>query len=180
MWETARSAEMERIMSDHQTQDQDEGREKVAELIKGIRFAMLTTAARGGELRSRPMTMLDQEFDGDLWFFVGASSPQVAEMRADDQINLSFADPGKNTYVSISGTARISRDRSKIEELWKPVYKAWFPNGTADPDLAVLHVTTTQAEYWIRRTARSCRRSASPRRSSPASAPKSARARRSA
>ena len=133
-------------MSDEQ--GQDDGRKKVAELIKDIRFAMLTTVARDGQLRSRPMTMLEQEFDGDLWFFVGASSPQVAEMRADDQVNLSFANPDDNAYVSISGTAQITRDRAKIEELWKPVYKAWFPDGKDDADLAVLKVTTTQAEYW--------------------------------
>lgn len=129
-------------------QSQDEGRKNVAELIKDIRFAMLTTVASDGQLRSRPMTMQEQEFDGDLWFFVGASSPAVAEMRADDQVNLSFADPGDNAYVSISGTAQIVRDRAKIEELWKPILKAWFPDGLDDPDLALLKVTTTQAEYW--------------------------------
>lgn len=129
-------------------QGQDDGRKKVAELIKDIRFAMLTTVARDGQLRSRPMTMLDLEFDGDLWFFVGASSPQVAEMRADDQVNLSFANPSDNAFVSISGTAQVVRDRQKIEELWNPAFKAWFPDGKDDPDLAVLKVTTTQAEYW--------------------------------
>lgn len=129
-------------------QSQAEGRKKVAELIKDIRFAMLTTVARDGQLRSRPMTMLERDFDGDLWFFVGASSPQVAEMRADAQVNLSFANPGDNAYVSISGTAQVLRDRAKIEELWNPVYKAWLPDGKDDPDLAVLKVTTTQAEYW--------------------------------
>ncbi len=129
-------------------QSREEGRKKVAELIKDIQFAMLTTVARDGQLRSRPMTMQEQEFDGDLWFFVGASSPQVAEMRAEDQINLSFAKPGDNAYVSISGTAQLVRDRDKMEELWKPVLKAWFPDGLDDPDLALLKVTTTQAEYW--------------------------------
>lgn len=129
-------------------QSRDEGRKKVAELIKDIQFAMLTTVARDGQLRSRPMTMQEQEFDGDLWFFVGASSPQVAEMRAEDQVNLSFAKPGDNAYVSISGTAQLVRDRDKMEELWKPVLKAWFPDGLDDPDLALLKVTTTQAEYW--------------------------------
>lgn len=129
-------------------QSREEGRKKVAELIKDIQFAMLTTVARDGQLRNRPMTMQEQEFDGDLWFFVGASSPQVAEMRAEDQVNLSFAKPGDNAYVSISGTAQLVRDRDKMEELWKPVLKAWFPDGLDDPDLALLKVTTTQAEYW--------------------------------
>jgi general stress protein 26 len=137
---------MELMMSDQQTQD--EGRKKVAELINDIRFAMLTTVGSDGTLRSRPMTMLDREFDGDLWFFVGASSPQVSEMRADDQVNLSFANPGDNAYVSVSGTAQVFRDRQKMEELWNPIYKAWFPDGLDDPDLALLKISTTQAEYW--------------------------------
>ncbi len=94
------------------------------------------------------MTMLEQEFVGDLWFFVAASSPQVAEIGDSRQVNLSFANPGGNTYVSLSGTAALVRDRAKIEELWNPLFKAWFPDGQDDADLALLKVTPTEAEYW--------------------------------
>ncbi len=69
-------------------------------------------------------------------------------MRADDQVNLSFADPGDNAYVSVSGTAQILRDRQKMEALWNPIYKAWFPDGLDDPNLTLLKISTTQAEYW--------------------------------
>ncbi len=133
-------------MSDDTTQA--ENRKKVGALIEDITFAMLTTTERDGSLRSRPMAVQEREFDGDLWFFVGANSGQVAEMREHDQINLSFADPGKNAYVSISGTAALSRDRAKMTELWSPILKAWFPEGLADPNLALLKVSATQAEYW--------------------------------
>jgi general stress protein 26 len=40
------------------------------------------------------------------------------------------------------------RDKQKAEELWNPAYKAWFPKGLDDPDLALLKVSATQAEYW--------------------------------
>ena len=40
------------------------------------------------------------------------------------------------------------RDRSKIEELWNPLFKAWFPQGLEDPDLALLKVNVDKAEYW--------------------------------
>jgi pyridoxamine 5'-phosphate oxidase like protein len=40
------------------------------------------------------------------------------------------------------------RDRQKIEELWNPIYKAWFPKGLEDPDLALLKVEVQEAEYW--------------------------------
>jgi general stress protein 26 len=43
--------------------------EKLAKLIKGIKFAMLTTALPDGSLRSRPMATQNTAFDGTLWFF---------------------------------------------------------------------------------------------------------------
>jgi general stress protein 26 len=121
---------------------------KLNELIKDVDFAMLTTVEDDGTLRSRPMVTQEAEFDGDLWFFTGASSPKVGEVQHDQHVNVSYADPKNQNYVSISGTAQVVRDRKKIEELWNPAYKAWFPQGLDDPDLALLKVTAQHAEYW--------------------------------
>jgi general stress protein 26 len=131
-----------------QETSRDEAIQKLNELIKDIDFAMLTTIDEDGTLRSRPMVTQRSQFDGDLWFFTGASSPKVAEVMHDRHVNLSYADPKNQNYVSISGTARVVRDRKKMEELWNPAYKAWFPNGLDDPDLALLQVTAEHAEYW--------------------------------
>jgi general stress protein 26 len=121
---------------------------KLAELISEFRFVMLTTAAADGSLHSRPMTMQDRDFDGDLWFFTSADAPKVWEANRGHQVNVSFSDPHKNTYISVSGTANLVRDRKKIEELWKPPYKLFFPKGLEDPELALLKVTVEKAEYW--------------------------------
>jgi general stress protein 26 len=129
-------------------QTNDEKRKKLAELIRKVKFTMLTTTEADGSLRSRPMTMLDEDFAGEVWFFVGSNSGTVAEIKAESQVNLSFADPGANIYVSLSGTASLVRDRKKAEELWNPIYKAWFPDGLDDPNLALLRVQATEAEYW--------------------------------
>ena len=51
-------------------------------------------------------------------------------------------------YVSISGKAQLVRDRNKIEELWKPEFKMWFPEGKDDPQIALLRVSLEKAEYW--------------------------------
>lgn len=121
---------------------------KLGELIKDIRFAMLTTAETDGTLRSRPMATQKQEFDGDLWFFTGASSAKVAEVQRDQHVNVSYAAPEDNRYVSVSGTAQLVRDQAKIKELWTPALKAWFPDGPEDPETALLHVAVHEAEYW--------------------------------
>ena len=120
----------------------------LAEKIKGIRVAMMTTIHEDGTLRSRPMATLDMEFDGVLWFFTLESTPKVGEVQENPQINLSYVKPDDERYISISGTAQLVRDKQKIDELWKPFLKAWFPNGKDDPNLALLKVTVTVAEYW--------------------------------
>ena len=51
-------------------------------------------------------------FAGELWFFTGRWSAKTFELDKDQRVNLSYASPDKNTYVSISGTARAVVDRA--------------------------------------------------------------------
>lgn len=118
------------------------------ELIGDIKFAMLTTVDAQHQLRSRPLATLEFGNDETLRFFTSASSPKVGEIEREHQVNLSYADSSKHTYISVSGLARFSRDRAKIRELWKPMHKAWFPKGVDDPDLILIEVTPEKAEYW--------------------------------
>src|SRR3954470_2266389 len=86
--------------------------QKIASLIKDIRFAMLTTVCPDGSLRSRPMATQRDEFDGVLWFFTSANEPKVREIQSDAHVNVSYADPDKNNYVSLSGRATLVRDKA--------------------------------------------------------------------
>jgi general stress protein 26 len=121
---------------------------KVAELLKGERFGFLTTTTPEGKLTSRPMALQEVEFDGDLWFFTYGSSHKADEVGRVPKVNASFADIGGRLYASVSGRAEVVRDRAKIEELWRPHLKAWFPEGVDTPDIALLKVTAERAEYW--------------------------------
>ncbi len=120
---------------------------RLGDLIKEVKVAMLTTID-WGVLRSRPMQTQDVDFDGALWFFTSSETHKTEEIEKDRRVNVSYSAPDSNTYVSVTGTAEIVSDRAKIEELWNPVYKAWFPKGLDDPNLVLLKVTVEQAEYW--------------------------------
>ena len=130
------------------TAGRDESIKKLAAMIKDIEFAMLTTIEEDGSLCSRPMATQQVEFDGQLWFFTHASSPKVEEVAQDRNVNVSYANPDEQRYVSVSGKARLVRDQAKIRELWNPALKAWFPEGLDDPQLALLNITVERAEYW--------------------------------
>ena len=122
---------------------------KLREMVKDIEYAMLTTVCEDGTLHSRPMSTNGQiELDGDLWFFTYASSEKVAEIERNNKVNVSFAAPHKQSYVSMSGTAQLIRDRAQLEQLWQPQLKAWFPKELEEPDIALLKVNVEKAEYW--------------------------------
>ncbi len=121
--------------------------EKLKGMLEGIDFAMLTTVA-GGKFRSRPMSTQELDENGDLWFFTSDETHKVEEIEKDDRVLVAYSSPDDNTYVSVFGHAKLSKDRAKIEELWNPVHKAWFPEGLDDPHLALLKITVEEAEYW--------------------------------
>jgi len=122
---------------------------KLKEMIKDIDLCMLTTVDESNDLHSRPMSLnSDVDENGDLWFFTSSNSHKASEIERTPNVNVSFIDTRKQHYVSISGMAELVRDKQKIKELWKPVLKAWFPDGPDQPDVALLKVNVRKAEYW--------------------------------
>ena len=131
------------------TQTREDDLQKLREMVKDIDFCMLTTVDENGDLHSRPMSSNgDIDRHGDIWFFTGASSHKVDEIAKLPKVNVSFADPENQRYISVTGTAQLVSDRAKIEELWKPEFKMWFPEGKDDPEIALLRINLEKAEYW--------------------------------
>src|SRR5690349_11428079 len=93
---------------------------KIGELIGDVQIAMLTTLRRDGRLVSRSLRTIEtaRPFNGQLWFFVRASSHKADEIAADPHVNLAYAAPDRNTYVSVSGRAKLVDSRAKVAELW--------------------------------------------------------------
>lgn len=118
------------------------------EKVKEIEIAMFVTTDDEGLLRSRPMATQKKKFDGAFWFLTALDSSKVAEIKEDEQVNLSYSEPKTQTYASISGKAKVIRDTSLVKEMWNPLYRAWFPKGPEDPNIAVLKVVPEKAEYW--------------------------------
>lgn len=123
---------------------------KLWELIKDMRFGMLTTRHENGHLHSRPMTTQnrrDDEADA-LFFFMSRSSEPFADLQREHQVNVAYANPSSDTYVSVSGLAEAVEDPALRRALWNTATQAWFPNGPDDADVALVRVRITHAEYW--------------------------------
>lgn len=129
-------------------QEENNNFERLGKLLDECEVAMLTTFDADGEPHSRPMGHVQHEFNGYLWFFTAADSGMVAEINARDLVHVTYSHPSKQIYASITGYAEIVQDRQKLEELWTPIATAWFPEGINDPNLRLIKVGVTKAEYW--------------------------------
>jgi general stress protein 26 len=141
-------AGQEGVMSEEKVLSGAEGMKKIGALIKEVRICMMTTAAGDGSFDSRPMATQETEFDGTVWFLSRRESLKVDEVEKDPHVGLMYADPSNHNYVAAKGKASVSHDKAKIHELWNSMFKAWFPAGEDDPQIAVLKVEVHEAQYW--------------------------------
>jgi general stress protein 26 len=126
----------------------EEGQRKIAELAKGIHICMMTTICVDGSMSSRPMAVQDKPFNGTMWFLTRSTSDKIGEVKQDQHVTLTFAEPKDSKYITLKGRASVNQDRAKIRQLWNPMYKAWFPQGEDDPEITVLRVDVSEGDYW--------------------------------
>jgi general stress protein 26 len=124
----------------------DEPLEIVRRILSKGRTASVTTRSANGELHSRPLAIIEDDFVDTLWFFTADPSPKTAELALDPDVNVSVGD-GKG-WLSFSGTAAVSRDQARIEKYWNPWAEAYFEGGRDDPAVALLEVAVTSVHYW--------------------------------
>lgn len=124
--------------------------ERLWDMIKDIRFGMLAHRHPDGGLHAHPLTTQNKELGakGILYFFVSRRTELGQRLRDDGNVNVSYSDPHKDHYVSITGRASVSEDMDAKQRLFNPMAKAWFPGGAADPDLELVEVQIVNAEYW--------------------------------
>ena len=100
--------------------------ERFYSLIDDIKVAMMITRRPDGHLESRPMANQKQADGADLWFVTAEGTAKLRDIQHDPHVNLAYYKDGSSQWVSVSGIAKLSRDRAKIIELYAPDWKAWF------------------------------------------------------
>jgi general stress protein 26 len=132
-----------------------ESQKQFEELVEDIGVTMMTTRSRDNHLRSRAMANQRRAVGADLWFVTEAGSAKLDDLAFDPHINLTYYKNSSREWISVAGTALISRDREKIRELYEPDWKMWFNAGddprfgTADdPRLVLIGVQMHEATFY--------------------------------
>lgn len=120
---------------------------KLYEMVKKFSVGLLVTQTSTQELRARPMHVAKVSSDDcNVWFATNVKDSKCFEIKDHDNVCVSFQ--GNHIYISLSGFATVIRDQAIIDNLWTDNWKTYFPKGKNDPDLFLLRVQTTHAEFW--------------------------------
>ncbi len=121
---------------------------ELQDLLKNFHTALLTTRGADGHFHSRPMALQRRSIEQGIWFATWEDTAKVADIENDPHCGVTlFSGEYGSTYVSISGTARIVRDREMIHRMWDPSWKPWFPDGPDQGDLVLIRLEPEHAEY---------------------------------
>ena len=121
---------------------------ELAQKMREIDIAMLSTHAEGGQIAGRPMSNNGEvDWDGDSYYFTWDDARMVAEIERDPQVSLAFQ--GKTSFaVAVEGWAEVIRDKAAFETHWNPDIERWFEEGIDTPGLVMIKVEAERVRYW--------------------------------
>lgn len=132
----------------------DKSLAELAEKMKDIDFAMLSTRTRSGAIAARPMSNNRQvDYDGDNWFFTCDETGTVADIEGERQVGLGYqAKSGilgmRPFFLAIEGQAELIRDKSRFAEHWTKDLDRWFKDGVDTLGLTLIRVKAQRLHYW--------------------------------
>lgn len=127
----------------------DDALKRVRELLAHFRSAMFINIV-DGRVSARPMGLLGKTdaFEGSLWFFADDRSGKVAEINKGAHTVLTFQNDGQSAFLQLNGTARVWPNRTKMQELFTPLIRTWFPDGLDDPHLTLIQFDAIDGSFW--------------------------------
>ncbi|OOG18052.1 hypothetical protein BWD42_12250 [Sphingobacterium sp. CZ-UAM] len=95
-----------------------------------------------------PMSRQEVDNEGNIWYICSAESETYKNIEKDPKVSVFYADPKNYTFLSINGTASLSRDQDRIDRYWNKMMEGWFEKGKEDPNIRLLRVSPRDAHYW--------------------------------
>ncbi len=128
---------------------------ELQDLLKGYSIALLTTVGEDGHFHTRPMAMQHRDLSDGLWFATSEETEKVHDLARNPHCGVAFHEAAfGSTYLSLSGSAELIRDRSLIRRMWDHAWDPWFPGGPGQQDVLLIKVTPEHAEYVHPKTGR--------------------------
>ncbi len=127
----------------------------IAEKMRDIDIAFLSTKTDGGKIATRPMSNNGNvDYDGDSYYFTLETTQTVHGIATDAHVSLAFSGKagllgGSPTfYAAVDGRAELIRDKTAFEKHWVSELQNWFKDGIDTSGLVLIKVDATRIKYW--------------------------------
>jgi general stress protein 26 len=120
---------------------------RVWEVMEKAPACMMTTRFRDG-LRARPLEPRPDRESGVVWFLTDRRGAKDNEIKSYPAVCLTFVNSKEKVYLSLSGTASVSRDTERAKDLWNEKQQVWWPGGPTDPNVLLIRFEPEIAEIW--------------------------------
>ena len=125
----------------------------IAEKMKGIDIAILSTHSADGEIAARPMSNNgDVEYDGDSYFFTMEDAHCVSDIQRNAKVGLGYSIEGgifsDGVYVAVEGEAQLIRDKAAFRQHWVSDLDEWFEQGIDTPGIVLIKVHAHRIKCW--------------------------------
>ena len=121
---------------------------EIAERMRDIDIAMLSTHTEGGAIAGRPMSNnRDVDYDGDSFYFTWEKSRMVDDIQGNPKVSLAFQ--GKKAFsVAVEGQAEVIKDKAEFKDHWTPDLDQWFEDGIDTKGVVMIKISATRLHYW--------------------------------
>ncbi|MCU0385011.1 MAG: pyridoxamine 5'-phosphate oxidase family protein [Flavihumibacter sp.] len=127
--------------------------QKLKELVDQIDIGMVCTYPAGSQfVHAVPMSRQEVDDEGVIWMLFSSASETFRNLEANPELSILYSDIKGYNFLSLNGTATVSRDPDRIDKYWNKFVEAWFEKGKEDPQIRILKVIPKEAHYWDNKT----------------------------
>jgi general stress protein 26 len=120
----------------------------LAQRMRGIAVATLSTHSEGGQIAGRPMSNNGEvDYDGTSYYFAYDQSRTVNDIQRNPTVALAFE--GEQFFsLAVEGQAELIRDKGQMKERWASYLERYFKDGLDTPGIVMIKVKATRVHYW--------------------------------
>jgi general stress protein 26 len=140
-------------MDEHDSAEVGRLVESAAATVATAGSCWLASAGRTGVPRLRPMGRLPPKAGDDVWtfrFVTDGRSGKAANIRRASKVALVFQREAEDSFVAVTGAARLEEREAEIRRRWKRAYDPFFPTEADKAAAVFLTVEADRLDLWIR------------------------------
>ena len=113
-------------------------------IIGAATYATFITVDNAAQPQARTVQPLAPNARWEIWFATNPRTRKVQEIRRNPRVAVHYFDPVTQSYVAISGRARLVRDRATMDAHWDAAWNTFYPD--RDSSVVLVAVTPLRVE----------------------------------